>query len=222
MQSNNSSQPSRHTSLTKTVNAAGNSPEIFLTHAAHLDPRPYQLPPLSAIVDSVRRRLGRSFIVVFPRQSGKNEIQAVLISYLMFLFQNEGGDIVSVSPTYKPQTENAMRRLKHRLDKNVLTAGKYRKVGYTFRLGQAQTTFFSGDSTAKVVGNTASLLLSIDEAQDVTISKYDKDFEPMVASTNATRVFWGTRWTDSNLLERELSAALASERAEGLDQGLYK
>jgi hypothetical protein len=41
----------------------------------------------------------------------------------------------------------------------------------------------------KIVGQTANLLLELDEAQDIQIQKYDKDLVNMVASTNATRVF---------------------------------
>jgi len=68
---------------------------------------------------------------------------------------------------------------------------------------------------SKVVRETASLLLSVDEAQDVSIAKYGKDFEPMVASTNVPRVFWGTRWTSDTLLEREMTAARIAEKADG-------
>jgi hypothetical protein len=43
-----------------------------------------------------------------------------------------------------------------------------------------------------VVGATGSLLLIVNEAQDIQSSDYSKKFVPMTASTNATRVFWGT------------------------------
>ena len=45
------------------------------------------------------------------------------------------------------------------------------------------------------MGATASLLLEVDEAQDVAINKFDKDIDPMADSSNATRIFWGTAWT---------------------------
>ena len=37
----------------------------------------------------------------------------------------------------------------------------------------------------------------------VEIHKYDKDISPMASSTNATRLFAGTRWTPDTLLERQ-------------------
>jgi hypothetical protein len=37
-----------------------------------------------------------------------------------------------------------------------------------------------------VVGNTAHLLLEVDEAQDVGKDKYTKEFKPMGATTNVT------------------------------------
>jgi len=55
----------------------------------------------------------------------------------------------------------------------------------------------------------------VDEAQDVLVSKFDKDIAPMAASTNATRVFWGTAWTSDTLLARELRAALEAEKRDG-------
>jgi hypothetical protein len=56
----------------------------------------------------------------------------------------------------------------------------------------------------------------VDEAQSLSIAKYDRDIAPMASSTNATRVFWGTAWTSQTLLARELRAAQAAERADGV------
>jgi hypothetical protein len=66
------------------------------------------------------------------------------------------------------------------------------------------------------VGHTASTLLEVDEAQDVSPAKFDKDLAPMAASTNATTVLWGTVWTTQTLLAREKNAALAEEKKDGL------
>ncbi len=38
----------------------------------------------------------------------------------------------------------------------------------------------------------------------------------MAASTNATRVFWGTAWTSRTLLHRELAAAKAAQQRDGI------
>ena len=126
-------------------------------------------------------------------------------------------EIVKVSPTYKPQTLNAMRRLQRVLEKNIIAREMWSKEeGYIYKVGSARIFFLSGSPTANVVGATANTLLECDEAQDVSITKWDKDFAPMAASTNATRVFWGTMWTSKTLLIREMRAALAAEKIDGI------
>ena len=39
--------------------------------------RNYQLAPALAILKSVREKSGNTYVVIFPRQSGKNEVQAM-------------------------------------------------------------------------------------------------------------------------------------------------
>ena len=82
-------------------------------------------------------------------------------------------------------------------------------------MGQARAFFFTGSPEANIVGATASTLLEVDEAQDIQIAKYDKDIAPMAASTNATRIFWGTAWTSRTLLARELRAAAQDQAKDG-------
>jgi hypothetical protein len=76
--------------------------------------------------------------------------------------------------------------------------------------------YLSGDAEAKVVGATASKLLVINEAQDITPSKYDKDFAPMTAYTNATRLIVGTEWTSNTLLAREEDQAKQLQEQDGI------
>ncbi len=85
-------------------------------------------------------------------------------------------------------------------------------------MDNARIFFLSGDPTSNIVGATANALLEVDEAQDVLTSKYDKDIAPMAASTNATRVFWGTAWTSRTLLGRELRAARNAEKIDGFQR----
>lgn len=192
---------------------------LFSAHAGGLPLRSYQRAAALAIVDSVLRRRGLSFVVIFPRQSGKNELQAQIEAYLLTLFSPTPAEIVKVSPTWKPQSLNAMRRLERVLKRNLITRGMWRKEsGYIYRIGDARIFFFSGSPTANIVGATASTLLVIDEAQDISTEKYDKEIAPMAASTNATRVFYGTAWTSQTLLAREKRAALAAQQADGIQR----
>jgi hypothetical protein len=178
--------------------------------------RPYQRQIAGAIRESILHNLGLTFVVILPRQAGKNELQAHLFSWLLFRAARSGGRIVSVSPTFKPQTLNNMDRVSASLDACVGSRGLWKSSkGYMFALGRARLQFFSGDTSAKVVGATADLLLSVDEAQEISPAKFDKDFDPMTASTNATRVFWGTAWTPESLLERQRRLALHQQSTDG-------
>jgi hypothetical protein len=190
---------------------------LFSAYASELTLRAYQKRVARAIVASVLRRQGLTFVVLFPRQSSKNELQAQIETYLLAMLSKTDAEIVKVSPTWKPQSLNAMRRLERVLSRNLITRGCWKKEnGYIYRVGTARMAFLSGGPEANIVGATASTLLEVDEAQDVLISKFDKDIAPMAASTNATRVFWGTAWTSTTLLARELRAAREAEARDGL------
>jgi hypothetical protein len=192
-------------------------PVTFARYASGLRLRAYQEQAAKAIVDSVVHRRGFTFVVIMSRQAGKNELQAQLECYLLTRLMQTNAEIVKASPTFKPQTENAMRRLERVLQANVIARRLWKRdSGYIYRVGQARIYFFSAYKEANVVGATASILLECDEAQDVLPVKWDKDFAPMAASTNATTVFWGTIWTSRTLLARELRAARAAEAKDGV------
>jgi hypothetical protein len=151
------------------------------------------------------------------RQAGKDELLANLLTYILNLYAHRETGIVVVNPTYKPQTINAIMRLENRLKGNLLTKSFWSKRSDFMRMiDQAVVSFLSGDAAANVVGATASLALFINEAQDITPLKYDKDFAPMVASTNATRIIVGTVWTSRTLLARELRAAKEAQKKDGI------
>jgi len=189
----------------------------FTRFGSGLTLRSYQVEAAQAVVDSVIKRRGLSFVVIFPRQSGKNELQAQVESYLLTIYSQLDAEIVKVSPTWKPQSLNAMRRLERVLERNFICQATWRREsGYIYRMDKARISFLSGSPTTNVVGATANLLLECDEAQDVGIDKWDKDFAPMAASTNATKVFWGTAWTSRTLLARELRAGLEAEKRDGI------
>jgi hypothetical protein len=87
-------------------------------------------------------------------------------------------------------------------------------MGYIYQMQQASIAFLSGEPNASVVGGTASLLLELDEAQDISKAKYAKDFAPMRASRNAPAVFYGTAWTDKTLYD-QLQEAQRLQRRDG-------
>ena len=205
--------------LFKTMVSAGHDVATFSQLIGRLRLRSYQAAAARAIVDSVIGQKGLTFVVIFPRQSGKNETQAMIESYLLLFSARANGEMVKVSPTWKPQSQNAMHRLERRLRNSLLVWWNWRKEqGYMYVMGSARMTFLSASPTANIVGATATLLLECDEAQDVLPEKWDKEISPMAASSNATRVFWGTAWTSSTLLAREMRQALAAQDADGIQR----
>ena len=193
-------------------------PALFSQHVIGRSLRPYQLEPLRAAAGSVQSGQGRTFTVMFARQMGKNETSAHLECYLLNLYQRQGGSLVKTAPTYQPQTVNSKLRLLAALD-NALNEGQWWvRDGYRVGLGKAACLFVSGHEDARVVGLTASLLLEVDEAQDMSEDKYIKDFRPMASSTNATTVLYGTAWTGETLLERQAALNRELEQQDGIQR----
>ena len=178
--------------------------------------RLYQREVALAVLDSVFGRKGLTFSVEIARQGGKNELSAQLELLLLTLYMAEPQNLVKCSPTFKPQTVISMMRLKDRLNDAGFNGIWVAELGYIIRLGSARAIFLSADESANVVGNTAHILLEIDESQDVSKEKYSKEFKPMGATTNATTVHYGTTWDDSTLLEEVKQTNLELERKDGI------
>jgi len=178
--------------------------------------RPYQREVALAILNSVFGRRGLTFSVEIARQGGKNELSAQLELLLLTLYMAEPLNLVKCSPTFKPQTVISMMRLKDRLNDVGFGGIWAAELGYIIRLGNARAVFLSADESANVVGNTAHILLEIDESQDVSQEKYSKEFKPMGATTNVTTVHYGTTWDDSTLLEEVKQTNLELERRDGI------
>ena len=177
----------KQSQIQKLIDDALLDEDVFIDSFSNIKLRDYQRGVAQAIIGSITSNAGLSFVIMFPRQSGKNELQAQIETYLLMMYIGHSCDMVKVSPTWKPQTLNAMRRLEIVLSTNIASHNKWSKEsGYIYRCGLARIYFFSGQPRSNIVGATASVLLEVDEAQDVPITKYDKDIAPMAASTNAT------------------------------------
>ena len=192
------------------------SPSLLASKSSLNRLRPYQIESAKAILNSVFGRKGLTFSVEIARQGGKNELSAQLELLLLTLYMAESKNLVKCSPTFKPQTVISMMRLKDRLNDAGFGDIWIAELGYIIRLGNARAVFLSADESANVVGNTAHLLLEIDESQDVSKEKYTKEFKPMGAATNVTTVHYGTTWDDSTLLEEIKQTNLELERRDGI------
>ena len=178
--------------------------------------RPYQREVAGAVLDSVFNRKGETFSVEIARQGGKNELSAQIETLLLTFAMGVSCNLVKCAPTFNPQCLISMRRLVDRLDDSGFAAALRVEAGHVVCLGQAREIFLSAEPGARVVGNTAHLLLEIDESQDVSKEKYTRDFRPMAAAENATVVHYGTTWDESTLLEEVKQVNLEREKADGI------
>jgi hypothetical protein len=175
--------------------------------------RPYQLAAAHAILTSIRRGDGETFVVMMARQMGKNELSAQIEAWLLDQHAATGGTIVKAAPTFRPQLHVSLARLGATLHHPRYEGVVRRLHGYRIAVGRAEAVFLSASPHANVAGATASLLLEIDEAQDVDAAKYARDFRPMAAATNATTVIYGTAWTRETILE--VQRAVNDDRTRG-------
>lgn len=198
--------------------------ERFATYVLKRPLYDYQIEAANAILHSINNGLGWIVTVMMSRQSGKNQLSAILEAFL--LFTRPGGMIVKAAPTFNPQIVNSRNRLMQMLEnpfcnKRIWTG--YASIGLApspdmraiRRHVGPSVMFFSADPDSNVVGATANLLLEIDEAQDVTPDKFDRDFRPMASTTNATCVMYGTAWSDDTLLAQQRAVNLEIEATTG-------
>ncbi len=145
--------------------------------------RGYQLGPARAVVAAVRGDVPqREFVLIFSRQSGKDELLAQVLAYLLVLYQKTGGSIVVTLPTLRPQAVIARDRIVERLNAPRLQALGVRarvRDGFIVEVGKASVHFLSGAPTANACGKTASLLLVGNESQDIEADRWDAVGAPM-------------------------------------------
>lgn len=177
--------------------------------------RAYQEAPARAIVASVERGLGRTLAAVFSRQSGKDELLAQVLAYLLTTYQLRGGSIVVAAPTFRPQAALSRDRLLDRLGMMGVATTVGVRDGYVVQVGRAAARFLSAAPVANARGQTADLLLVANEAQDIEPAVWDAVFDPMAAATNATTLFMGTVWSRDTLLARQLRYLAEVERRDG-------
>jgi hypothetical protein len=178
--------------------------------------RGYQLEVARAVLSLVAGKQGGKAVAVFSRQSGKDEMLAQTLAFLLFTRQRRGGRIVVVLPSHQ-QANISFNRLVNRLENIALLQGRFRATGREVKLGNASVRFMSGAASAQVRGETADLLLVANEAQDIAPEIWDARFDPMGASTNSPSLFMGTPWTSRTLLAREMKEAQRQQRLYVVD-----
>lgn len=176
--------------------------------------RPYQAEIARAILGRIAARAGGSISVEVARQGGKNETSAQVELLTLVAHAGAGGALVKCAPTLHPQAQISLDRLESRAHAAGLGRAVQR-TGATVRCGRAVAHFLSAERGANVVGHTADLLLEVDEAQDVDAEKFDRDFRPMAAASDAPVVYYGTPWGSHSLLAQAKAHHIALERRGG-------
>lgn len=180
--------------------------------------RSYQLEAARPLAKHLLQRTGEQFAMVFSRQSGKDEVLAQILAWVLLRNYDIGGTIVIAAPTLRPQALISRDRLRDRLLANPVTAPLTTVSDRTIRVGNARAVFVSAARTANARGLTADLGLIANEAQDIRPSMWDAVFDPMAASTNATTLFMGTVWTRETLLARQMTYLRQRQLQDGLQR----
>ena len=172
------------------------------THERQSDLPWPQLQVIRRIEQAVRDRTGEVITVRFARQGGKNETEAQLEARLLTVFRGTPGSRwIRMAPTKDPQLVNSKARLDKFLASDPLLAGRWKKKeGGRVQVGHAEVQFLSAHRTARVVGASATLGLSLDEAHKIDAGKFEEDLAPFTASTNAPIVLWGVGADKQDLL----------------------
>lgn len=173
-----------------------------------------QLQMVRRIERAIADRNGDVIVLRTARQTGKNELEAFAESRALSAFRAIPGSVwVRTAPTWKPQIVNSRLRLEKHLKADPLLAGRWRKLeGFIYENDHAQVHFLSGGPTANVVGATASIALSVDEAHKIDRGKFEEDFVPFTASTNAPTILWGVAAAKLDLLYEYREKAIGTDR----------
>lgn len=177
--------------------------------------RDYQLEAARPIAHHLDTKSGEQFAIAFSRQSGKDEMMAQIIAWVLLRHAEIGGTIVVAAPTLRPQALISRDRLRDRLLSNPVAAPLTTVRDRTISVGKASAVFVSAARTANARGLTADLGLIANEAQDISPNVWDAVFDPMAASTNATTIFMGTVWTRDTLLARQMRYLREKQHRDG-------
>ena len=169
---------------------------------AFMSLRSYQRPVLIGIHRGMIEERGGTYTVMFPRQSGKNEIAGMLVAGLLVAHADVGGSVVVAAPTFAPQALISHKRAMDIFRRFINVAGEFRTERNNIRYGRATATYLGANPEANVAGHTASVAIIADEAQDIDMDWFDRQFRPMAAATGAPTVMFGTTWNGQTMIEK--------------------
>lgn len=189
-------------------------------HRAEMYKRPLyppQLQTVNLIEDHIRYQTGKVITVRSARQTMKNEVSAYIAVRAMIAYKSRiseegeyGGTYIRTAPSWK-QSYFSRKRTELFFEIDPLIDDYKPKSTFTIKVGFADIHFLSSDKTTDVVGDTASILLDIDEAHKVDKGKYQEDFSPMTAFNNVPVVMWGVAADKQDLLYQYLTYNLEND-----------
>jgi len=162
---------------------------------------------------AIREAKGEVIVIRMSRQTGKNELEAMMEVRALSIWRAIPGSCwVRTAPTYQPQIVNSKLRLDKHIQADPLIDKFRRREGYIYEVGECQVHFLSAGPTANVVGGTANICLSVDEAHKIDADKFDEDIAPFTASTNAPILMWGVGACKQDMLYRYRQDAEGTDR----------
>ena len=190
---------------------------LFSDQLVHRPLLNYQKPIADEITRAIITKSSGIITCEMPRQSGKNEISALIELFQLIRHYFTGGSIIKTAPTFNPQLKISQNRLISLLKKCILSEGRWKiKDGNAIQFGNAREVFLSAQPTASVVGATADIALIVDEGQEIDIEKFDRDFSPMRAWKNSPLIVFGVRWDGRSFLENLIEVNLEKEKKDGV------
>ncbi|HBG74698.1 MAG: hypothetical protein A2X25_11745 [Chloroflexi bacterium GWB2_49_20] len=189
----------------------------FVAEGCGVDLYDYQLLPAQAVLESVRLGQGLTFVLNFPRQSGKDELLAHLQAYLMRMSNDKDRTILEVNSNLENH-RIALWRLEERLSSNVFTRSRWARLGDTVAIDKCRTTFLPADGVPDGKVAPASLLFIVNDAQDIWPAWFDMEFSHLAARPKLTRLVCGSSWDEQSLLSREIRHARRDEDKDGIQR----
>ncbi|HEY3078885.1 MAG TPA: hypothetical protein VGM69_03165 [Chloroflexota bacterium] len=190
-------------------------PSLFARFVVGRPLRRHQLEPARAVLGAVLARRDEVLCVAMARAAGKTELSAHLEAYLLNLNERLGGEVIKALPGCARSAAEARLRLEWALQ-NPLNFGRWRSTEAAVDLGAARCRFVPLGAGAGSLSPAGSLLLEVDDAQEITPEENDRAVGRLDARIGRPRVYYGVPWRSDDLLARVEERCRAASRRDGV------
>jgi len=189
----------------------------FVSEGRGIDLFYYQLKPAQFILESVRLNQGLTFVLDFPRNSGKDELLIQLKVYLLRMMNDNDRTMIEVNTSYHNQID-AIDRLGDSLHRNILTRGRWVQVSSIISFDKCNTIFLRNDDITDGRSIKADLLLIFNNANAIPPEQYDKINRLLSPKRKITRVICGVDVGEGSIISREKELAILEEKKDGIQR----